>query len=51
MAAGITFNANDSATDSSITINLGSNANGINTDKFETVVIDTNDSIASSLGH
>ena len=50
MAAGITFNANDSATDSSITINLGSNANGINTDKFETVVIDTNDSIASSLG-
>jgi hypothetical protein len=49
-SAAVTFNANDTATDSSITIALDQNTNGINTDKFESVTITTNDSKANSLG-
>ena len=50
-SAAVTLNANDTATDSAITIALNQNTTGINTDKFESVTITTNDSKANSLGN
>jgi hypothetical protein len=49
-AADVAFNANDSATDSAITINANTSTAALDTVKFESVTINTNDSSAVDLG-